>query len=198
VPLNNNVKPKNVETENLFKNYYQLIDTVDDCINKHMVLPALILIYSAIDSASWIASDNPNEGVGTRFKRWVDEWMLRNSAIKCNSEELYAARCGILHTLTPYSTLSNKKGVRRIAYAWGKANARELEETISVLSMDGEVVSVHLDDLFWVFRIGFADYLDYVFNNTQKRDKFLSKSGLHFANLEMEKMDEFLELTRKA
>ena len=188
--------PKSAGMENLFKNYYQLIQVTDECVSKHMILPSLILIYSAIDSASWIASDHPNEGVGVRFKRWVDEWMLKNGDIKCTAEELYAARCGVLHTLTPNSTLSDKKGVRRIAYAWGKAKTIELEESISALSMEDDVVSIHLEELFWAFRRGFADYLDYVFGNDQERDKFLSKSGQHFANLEMGKMDEFLELTR--
>ena len=107
--------------ENLFKNYYQLIQATDDCINKHMIMPALILIYSAIDSAGWIASDDLDEGVGTRFQNWVNKWMLKSGKLKCTAEELYAARCGVLHTLTPNSTLSEKKGVKRIAYAWGKA-----------------------------------------------------------------------------
>lgn len=182
--------------ENLFKNYYQLIQATEECINNHMIVPSLILIYSAIDSASWIASDNPNEGVGSRFKKWVDTWMLNAGEIKCTSEEIYAARCGILHTLTPTSKLSQDKGVRQIAYAWGKAKNEELEESISALSMDDDIVSVHLEDLFLAFRRGFADYLEYVFNNEVEKAKFLSKSGQHFANIKMEQMNEFLGLSR--
>ena len=182
--------------ENLFKNYHQLIQVADECVNKHMILPALILIYTAIDSVGWIASEDPSEGVGTRFKNWVNVWMLKNGKLKCTAEELYAARCGVLHTLTPNSTLSEKKGVRKIAYAWGKAKHEELEESISALSMSDNIASVHLEDLFWSFREGFADYLDQIFSSNKEREKFLLKSGQHFANIEMEKMDEFLEITR--
>jgi len=182
--------------DNLFKNYYQLIQATDDCVNKNMVMPALVLIYTAIDSVSWIASDNPNEGVGTRFQNWVSAWMLQNEKLTCTAEELYAARCGVLHTLTPNSSLSENKGVRKIAYAWGKAKQEELEESISALSMSVDIASIHLEDLFLSFREGFSNYLEHTFSIEEEKKKFLSKTGQHFANIEMEKIDEFLEITR--
>ena len=182
--------------ENLFKNYYQLIQATDECVNKHRVLPALVLIYTGIDSVSWIASEDPNEKPGTRFKNWVDAWMLKNGKLNCTAEELYAARCGVLHRLTPDSTLSEKNGVRKITYAWGKAKHEKLEESISALSMNDSVASVHLDELFWSFREGFADYLDYVFSNAGEREKFLTKSGQHFANIKVGQLDEFLRVAK--
>jgi hypothetical protein len=182
--------------ENLFKNYYQLIQAMDDCVSKRMIIPALILIYTAIDSVGWIASDNPKEGVGTRFQNWVNNWMLNNGRLTCAAEELYAARCGVLHTLTPNSTLNEKKGVRKIADAWGKARHEDLEESIHALSMGGSIASIHLDDLFLSFREGLADYIEHVFSNDEEKEKFLKKSGQHFANLEMQKVDEFLEIAR--
>ncbi len=182
--------------DKLFKNYFQLIQAADDCVNKHMIIPSLILIYSAIDSASWLASENPSEEVSSRFKKWVNTWMLKHGKLKCSAEELYAARCGVLHTLTPNSTLSEKKGVRKIAYSWGKAKQDKLEESISALSMSDNMASIHLEDLFWCFREGFADYLEHIFSSDEGKEKFLSKSGQHFENMEIEKMDEFLEITR--
>jgi hypothetical protein len=126
----------------------------------------------------------------------VNTWMLKNGKLKCTAEELYAARCGVLHSLTPYSTLSEKKGVRKIVYAWGKAKHEELEESISTLSMNDSIVSVQLEDLFWYFRGGFADYLDHVFSSDKEREKFLIKSGQHFSNINLEQMDEFLQIAR--
>lgn len=183
--------------ENLFKNYYQVIQATDDCLKNNMNMPALILIYTAIDSASWIASDDPNEAVGTRFQNWVNKWMLKSKRLKCSAEELYAARCGVLHTLTPNSKLSENKGVRKIAYAWGKAKHEDLEESISSISMSKSIVSIHINDLYWAFREGFADYLELVFSNKESKEKFLNKSGQHFVNLEMEKMEDFLNASRK-
>jgi hypothetical protein len=180
--------------ENLFKNYYQLIHAAEECIKGRMTLPALILIYVAIDSVSWTASEDPE--VATRFKKWVNTWMLKNGKLKCTAEELYAARCGVIHTLTPNSSLSERKGVKRIAYAWGKAKQDKLEETVSSLSLSNEISSIHLEDLFCVFKDGFADYLEHMFSSDEKREQFLKKAGQHFAHVEMEKMDAFLQITR--
>lgn len=183
--------------ENLFNNYYQIIKAIRGCIDQKLVLPSLVLIYTAIDSVSWLACNEQNIGVGKRFQKWVHEWMLKDGKLNCSAEELYPARCGVLHTLTPNSNLSEKKGVRKVAYAWGKADSEKLEESISALSMSDSIVSVHLEDLFWSFSNGFTNYIEHVFDNDQQREKFLRKAGVHFANLEMSKLDEFLENARK-
>jgi len=184
--------------ENLFKNYYEMIQATEYCINQHMTIPSLILIYSAIDSVSWIASDKPTEPVKVRFEKWVNKWILNNSKLPCNAEELYAARCGVLHTLTPNSDLSQNKGVRQIAYAWGKAKNEDLMESISELSMVDNLVSIHIEDLFWAFRRGFDDYIKYMFKNEDEKEKFLSKAEKHFSSLEMDEMNKFLKLSRKS
>ena len=121
---------------------------------------------------------------------------MRNK-LTCTAEELYAARCGVLHTLTPNSELSEFKGVRKIAYAWGNTKHADLAESITAVSMDYSIASVHLEDLFSTFKDGFADYLDEAFSNKVGREKFLTKSGKHFANINMEQMDEFLRLARE-
>ena len=54
--------------EDLFRNYHQLIRAADECVNKQVVLPSLILIYSAIVGASWIEDDIPNKGFGTHIQ----------------------------------------------------------------------------------------------------------------------------------
>jgi hypothetical protein len=179
--------------ENLYKDYYELIQAADECVNKHLLVPALVLIYTGIDTVSWMASEDVNESVGARFKNWVDAWMLVKGKLDCTAEELYAARCGVLHTLTPNSALSEKKGVRKIAYAWGTAKREMLEESIAFVSMNNRIASVHLEDLYWSFREGFADYIEHVLSNNEKREGFLLKSGQHFANFSVEQIEKLLQ-----
>ena len=87
--------------QNLFTSYAQIITAIDYCISENLIIPALVLIYSAIDSISWVASNKENQQVGKRFQAWVDTWMLHKYPLPCTALELYAARCGILHTLSP-------------------------------------------------------------------------------------------------
>lgn len=179
--------------DSFYKNYTQVIEAADYCVTKHLTLPALILIYSAIDSAGWVASSNQKKSVNARFTDWVNNWMLKDGKLKCTAEELYAARCGVLHTLTPNSSLSKNKGVRKIAYAWGKAKTETLVESISELSMESEIASIHIDDLFTSFKEGLANYLEYAFKNAEEKENILLKSNQHFVNMESELMDLFIK-----
>ena len=158
-------------------------------------MPALILLYSAIDSVSWIASDDENQFVGKRFQSWVDTWMLQKYPLPCTAIELYAARCGILHTLTPDSDLSEKKGIRRISYAWGTAQQKDLDESIKLLEYPG--VAVHVNDIFSSFQSGFADFLESLEKDEARKDLFMQKASKHFANTETSVISEFLASSKK-
>ena len=159
-------------------------------------MPALVLIYTAIDTVSWIASEDENRLVGESFEAWVDKWMLSKYPLPCTSEELYAARCGILHTLTPNSRLTDKKGVRRIAYATGNANQTDLEESIRLLEYPG-LVAVHVDDIFSSFRHGFEDFIEMLEKDPTIKDLFTQKASKHFATMDMSIVSDFLASAKK-
>jgi hypothetical protein len=182
--------------KNLFISYTQIISAIDFCISEKLIMPALILLYSAIDSISWIASDDENQPVGKRFSIWVNTWMLQKYPLPCTANELYAARCGILHTLTPVSDLSEKKQVNQISYAWGTAKQKDLDESIKLLDYPS-LVAVHIDDIFHSFRNGFADFIESLEEDDNKKALFTHKAGKHFAYLEMSLISEVLAAAKK-
>jgi len=73
--------------------------------------------------------------------------------------DLYAARCAVLHTLTPYSDLSEENKARYVTYAWGDAKVENLEKSIDYLEFD-QTTSVHLNDLFSSFKTGVGYFLE--------------------------------------
>ncbi len=195
--VKNGVKAcKNMSENNFFRTYYQIIASIEYCIGQKFIIPALILIYSAIDSISWIA-DEENQTVGIRFQKWVDFWMLNKYPLPCSAVELYAARCGILHTLTPDSDLSKNKNVRRISYAWGAAKQEDLEESINRVCCP-RLVAIHINDLFRSFKFGLKDYINMLDANSSKKDSFLKKSNYYFANMDISTLNEFLAYSRKS
>lgn len=178
--------------ENFYKNYLQVMLAVQHCLSNGLVLPALILIYSLIDSVSWLACNNDHQKNGVRFKSWVNEWMLKKYPLPCNAEELYSARCGILHTLTPESNLT-KKGARQIVYAWGKAKWEDLESTRKIVGGDN-FVSVRIDDVFSSYKNGFADFLNHLEDNKDLEDLFIIKANKHFAHMDIPTIETFLQV----
>lgn len=179
--------------QNFFSNYLQLLQAIEHCEKSNLLIPALVMVYSAIDSVSWLASGNCKES-GKAFKRWTTDWMLKDPKIKCTADELYAARCGLVHTLTPTSSMTSK-GVRKIAYSWGTGENADLERLIKIAGSEESLTSVHLSDLIQAFRNGMADYLEHVRNDPNLMKAFQEKCGEHFSTLPVSRVTELLALS---
>lgn len=187
-----NMQGSFMRQDNLYKNYLQVIQAVELCLSNGLALPTLILIYSLIDSVSWLACNDDTQKIGVRFQSWVNEWMLKKYPLPCNAEELYSARCGILHTLTPESDLT-KKGVKLIAYAWGKGKQEDLIKA-NMLVESTNCVSVHIDNIFSSFKNGFADFLKHLEENKDLEDLFIQKANKHFAPMDTSTIETFLQI----
>jgi hypothetical protein len=82
------------------------------------------LIYSAIDSFGLLgAPPGVNYATRSTFIDWVDKYVLPHVvAIEgqaLTAVDLYAARCGVLHSSTPVSEMGDKGKAREIWYRFG-------------------------------------------------------------------------------
>jgi hypothetical protein len=143
-----------------------------------------------MDSVAWAAYGD-SQPSRKRFETWVREWMLPYADLGCNASDLYAARCGILHTLTSEATLTQAGKAKRIAYAWGTASAEKLRETMTVLGTEGFVV-VHIADLFACVREGMAKVIEQANEDPQLQSRLEHAASKHFASMENEKVETFL------
>ena len=97
-----------------------LLPGIEACIKALCLVPSLTLIYSAIDVVSALTrpQDKP-ETNRTFFKDWVKAYMRDFLATTgCSDEDIYAARCGVMHTMTRSSGLSKKGSVKTLVYYW--------------------------------------------------------------------------------
>ena len=173
------------------------METVEYCFQVRRILPALILLYTLIDSISWLATSSPNASVRRRFTRWVDDWMLKSGALPCTSLELYAARCGVLHSLTSDSDLTALKKARRILYSFRDDSASPLQEVADHIR-PREFVAIRIEDFYDAFRIGLANFLEDTFQNPSKRAAFERRAVGHFSYLRRSDVDSALSNIKKA
>jgi len=54
----------------------------------------------------------------TVFIEWADKYLRLSETLGCTSTDLYAARCGVLHTHSPDSRLEREGKARRLVYEW--------------------------------------------------------------------------------
>ena len=140
------------------RTHRQVIEGIDACLSAKLITPALMLIYAEIDVFAWIAATKSEKSVRTRFESWVRDWLLLKHPIGCTPTDLYAARCGILHSLAFDSDLTHGRHARKILYAWGNADADELRAKMKAHGKSDCVI--HINDLFATLCEGIASFLD--------------------------------------
>ena len=153
--------------------------------------PALILIYSGLDTVGWLDSSD-DYATRSSFIKWVDAYLLKAKPLQCTSLDLYAARCGLLHTLTPDSQLSSAGKVRRISYAWGTATVQDLQRTIDLTNKTDELVVVHVNDLYEAWRLGVLQLTEDLEKSTERKSQVYKKASKFFAHLGLDTVSDTL------
>lgn len=79
--------------------------------------PGLVLLYASMDIISSLSRPiGQPDTTRTVFKNWVNTYMLPDSDLGCSADDIYAARCGILHTLSLSSLASREGKAKQICY----------------------------------------------------------------------------------
>lgn len=184
-------------TKAFYKNYVQIINATQICLDQDLHMPALILIFTLIDSFAWAASDKAEKNCRTRFEAWLSKWVYPHGPLPCTPTELYAARCGVLHTLTSKADLHAMSTVRQIAYAWGPAKASTLQKSIEVISRP-ELVGVHMNELLDAIKEGIARTVAAAETDQSLLNRLEKAAALHFSELPTKTLEQLMELHESA
>jgi hypothetical protein len=113
------------------------------CLNAELPEASLILIYSGIDTFGLLAAP-PGilDATGDTYKQWCEKYILpRIHSVEgepVTTVDLWAARCGVLHTSTPLSKLEREGKAHQIWYQFlGKAGVNLITSTkLPLLGLD--------------------------------------------------------------
>lgn len=78
-------------------------------------LHALAALYSSIDKMAWLSSPD-EESDGQEFMDWVDKYLIAGRATPYSAADLWAARCGLLHTGAAESRNYRKNTAKLVYY----------------------------------------------------------------------------------
>lgn len=184
-------------TSAFIRNYIQVIQAAQHCLDNDLYMPALILIYTLIDSIAWAAASDKEQQVRTRFEVWLNKYVLPQGQVPCTATELYAARCSVLHTLTSTAKLTAGGAVRQIAYSWGPANQKALEKAIELIERQ-DVVGVHINDLFDAVKGGIAKTVELAEFDPELKVRLESAASLHFTEMKKETLECLLQEPQRA
>jgi hypothetical protein len=179
-------------TPHFFQNYIQVVAAAQICLEKKLQMPALILIYTLMDTFAWSVYGADEKQVRKRFEMWTQEWVFGHAELGCTPTELYAARCAVLHTMTSDANLTDSGEARRIAYAWGTSSAAKLQSAVIALGHEN-IVCVQIEALFGAVREAMAQVVERSQQDSRLRLRLEHAASKHFASMEDEKVEEFLQ-----
>jgi hypothetical protein len=138
----------------------QLLGVVKNCFaRRETILPGLVLLDATIDIlASLDRPDSKQDVTRDDFIAWVDAFLLPGRSLKCSAIDLYAARCGLLHTYAPESRLSRQRKAKGTYYAWGKAEVATFEQSMKNVGWKTPAVGVHVNVLLKAVEGGFQEF----------------------------------------
>ena len=161
----------------------ELVEAIDLLSDSQLRLPATLLVYAGIDiMASLDRAESSVEVKPGDFIRWADTYLLPDARLECSAEDLYAARCGLLHTCMAESRRSRRGKARQVWYAWGDASAEELQARIDGADVP-PAVAVHVDDLSAAFRLGIERFRQSILDDSEKANLVCERAGKFFGNL---------------
>lgn len=126
-------------------------------------VPALILLYSATDFfVSLLRPESQPDTNGSHFKKWAEDYMIEHSLPTITSEDLWGARCGLLHTHSPSSKVSRQGKAREIAYYRAQALSPNMQNAsdsgLKQVKAKGKI-PLNVDALYEAFENGLHRFL---------------------------------------
>jgi hypothetical protein len=133
----------------------------------------LILLYSAIDTMAWVGLKE-NDVTRSDFKTWVDHYLLPGTRLRCNSDDLYSARCGLLHSHTAESSSTSRGKARQIWY-YGKG--RSADFIAQQIGNRTDIVAVRLLDLILAFSNGAFRFIEELAEDSDNSKKAVERAS---------------------
>jgi hypothetical protein len=166
---------KSALEENVLKHFL----AIDLCLENSLLMPALVLIYNGIDTFAALSRPVTKDKVTRQdFISWCDRYLLPVSSLECSGLDLYAARCGILHTYTAVSDLSNGNEAAELHYYLGSINKEKYQKIIDS-KYPNKVVIVSLENLDKAFKTGYFSFMEDIKKEPQK-ESLVYERARHF------------------
>lgn len=115
------------------------VDAISKLVKGNLYTQALIILYSAIDTLTWanLSSGDVTQKV---FIDWVDKYINPEKELGCTAEDLYGARCGLVHSSAAESRKSRKGEASEIWYATSPTSINLLREYAKQVNETAKVV----------------------------------------------------------
>ena len=119
--------------QNYLNNHYVKTIQAIECLSSNRFYEAaLMLTYAGIDQMAWLSVPDTISD-GKDFKAWVEKYINPNNTLGCSADDLWAARCGLVHTAAAESRDSTNLKAKKIYYVSGDVVCTENKTSDTVI-----------------------------------------------------------------
>lgn len=160
----------------------QTIDAIKQLVVANRYVQALVVLYSAIDTLAWVSLET-GDVTRSAFCQWVDTYVFPEKLIGCTAQDLYAARCAIVHSGTTESKLSRDGKARELWYVTSSLSAERLQEYARSVGSNAHVIPFTL--LVAAFTDGAMNFSEALTQNVELESRCVErmKHWLRFVTL---------------
>lgn len=121
-----------------------MLPGIEACLERECLVSAVTLIFAAIDALAALTRPvGQLETDGDTFRAWADRFMPPEKHVGCTAQDLWGARCGVLHTYSPEAARAARFGARRVYYQWRQGPAADAARALPVGSIVVIVEDLH-------------------------------------------------------
>lgn len=164
------------------KRYDTLLEGIDVCKDNDLIEPVFIILYSTIDSLAWLNSDEKNveaRRVGKEFKDFSSKYIINKLTQNITADELYNARCAIVHTISAKSSGNIKNGVRYLTYA--NSPQAEIEGNNILKSLNENAVCINALELIEALSEAIVEFFEDISKDNVKENIVIQKSENYYS-----------------
>ncbi|WP_133480196.1 hypothetical protein [Cognatilysobacter segetis] len=108
----------------------------------------LVIVYSTIDTFGLLnAPAGQTEASGDSFRAWAAKYLVPRATDPYTADDLWGARCGVLHTFSTDSRWAKQGKARQLQYYLGTSPAARHFVEVTRLVEGGAHLAVHLANL---------------------------------------------------
>jgi len=138
-----------------------MLEGIKACMKVECLVSVITLVYSTIDAVSALTRPKHKENTESKvFINWVDQYLLPGSELSCSANDLYGARCGVLHTYSPDSGMARRGEAKPLVYRWETGPSAD-----ALVELPEGAIEICVEHLVKALKQGIRQFLDKVENN---------------------------------
>jgi hypothetical protein len=152
------------------------LDAIDLCYREELFTESLLLLYAGIDALAWLTLPSGDSN-GRDFKKWVNTYLLPDSGLQCSAEDIWSARCGLLHSSVAESRKSREGAAREIWYLLN-GDGQALVHVMANTPLPA--LTIRIDDMIAAFRKAIGSFESAMQQQPELSKQVYERAGHHF------------------